>query len=201
MANRSPLILASGKFQQLQSGDFIANTPQLLASGTVAAASTCPINMSAYFNLFPWIRIVLTDLLAGTNSADLQLQTSQDGTTFDVAASNYRYAGVFGNDGASTVGFGSPGDTKIIMNGTTSHVGAVSARPAEAFIDLFQCGLATRNQRVKFDHSYVNNTASSNLDCHAVGTGSRLTTAVLKGVNIFYSAGTISVIYRVWGYP
>lgn len=177
------------------------NVPILIASGTVAAQANLSINLSTFTTFYTMIELQLISFVPVTDAVDALLRVSVDGTTFDSGAANYGYAGIFGNDGATSVGTGSTSATAITMNGTSSHVGNAVAKPYNAIIKLFNPNVATIQPYVQFFANGFTQTTGT-VQFVATGSGSRLTAQVTKGLQFLFSAGNIaSGTYRVIGYP
>lgn len=177
------------------------SVPILIASGTVSAQANLSINLSTFTTFYTMIELQLISFVPVTDAVDALLRVSVDGTTFDSGAANYGYAGIFGNDGATSVGTGSTSATAITMNGTSSHVGNAVAKPYNAIIKLFNPNVATIQPYVQFFANGFTQTTGT-VQFVATGSGSRLTAQVTKGLQFLFSAGNIaSGTYRVIGYP
>jgi len=163
--------------------------PVTVASGTVSNASTLDIDMSAYYNSFNIIKIYLYNLRPVSNGADIWLQLSADGSTYDNGSSNYSYIDGWHNNttsGSTSIG----GDSKIVMF-TGINNGSSDAIVGE--ITLFSPGLATLNPNIRFD-MYYNQLVQVN------GGGTRLNSQVTKGIRLLMSLGNITGSYSVVGY-
>lgn len=176
------------------------NVPILLNSGTLSAQANLSINFATLFNLYSMIELRLISIIPATNAVDAMLRVSTDGTTFDSSASNYGYAGLFGNDAASTAGTGSVTGTSILMNGTLNHIGNTSTKPYNCILKLFNPGISTVQPSVIFEANGYTQTS----DNHAFilhGAGFRLANQVTKGLQFLFSSGNItSGIWRLYGH-
>lgn len=171
-----------------------------LASGTWAAQPTGDINMSAYYNLYKIIEVELISILPVTDATDIIARVSVDGTTFDAAASNYRWAAKFNSDAAGTADIGSSADTGIIMNGTGSHIGNGATNGYNSIIKIWNPGVSTFQPQIMYDGTYFNQVSSGNL-CRITGSGARVANQVTKGIRFLFNLGNISSgTYRVVGY-
>jgi len=172
----------------------------MVASGTAAAQATLDINFSSYFSQFSVIEIQLNSVILATDNVDMYCRLSIDGTTFDSGAGAYSWALTFGKSDASSGGDGSNSATQIVLNGTGSHVAGSATIPLNVTVKIFNPGVSTFRPMVGFSTHYYNGTTANILS--AIGTGSRNTNQVTKGIRFLTSSGNItSANYRVIGYP
>lgn len=173
----------------------MAYIPQLLATGSVSAAATLPINMSAYYNLYSVIEVQYTGLIPVTTNTDLCIQVSVDGTTFDTAAASYDW--VVHYDVTTLNGINSSqSDTQLhiaqsINNSAGSHV--------SGSFRIFAPSNASLNPAMIGQSFAISNTTSSTI--MNTWSGYRKAAQLTKGVRLQFSTGNItSGTYSVIGY-
>jgi hypothetical protein len=166
----------------------------LLASGTVAAAATLDLVLTAY-TAFRGIRIELSGFRPATDASTLFMRFSTDGgSTYDAAAANYSWAFKFA--ATNTIeGIGnSAGDTEIELG---FGVGNASNRGGNWSIKLMNQTSTAFYSRATYDATYMDN---AGVGLWLGGMGQRLAAQDTDAVRFLFSAGNIAEgKYAVYG--
>lgn len=163
-----------------------ANTWVEITRGSVSVASNCSINMSSYYNLYTSFRIRIINAHSSA-SADFLMLTSPDGTTYDVGASDYSWGFV-----AAPLTFDAADPAIKLMDLMSS----TATSSTSGIMEFDQASVTTyfHGFRGLFNH---NNNVPASLPISSSGT--RLSTAAIKGVQFKTSTGTITMTYVVEG--
>jgi len=168
-------------------------SPITLASGSASSAATLDIDMSAYYNLYTIIEVILYGLVPVTTNTDLQMLVSADGSTFDNASGNYKVNFIYNLDGGTSGGGGSTSATSMLL---TSAVGNTVLNNNNYRINIINPGSASFFPTISYSFSYVNNGGG-----YLTGTGGgwRVAAQITKAVRFKMSSGNITTSYIVRG--
>ncbi len=142
------------------------------------------------------IEFVLCDIVPGTDNSELRMRTSTDnGSSYDSAAANYRYCGRLNVDTPTGNQEGvAAGSTFITL--TPGSVGNSTGEQAAGTVTLFNPA-GTSYRLLTLDIVYFN--VSTTLQgFNAVA--SRTTSADIDAVQFYFSAGTINGSLYTYGY-
>lgn len=172
---------------------------QLLTSGTVAAAATLDIVLTAYTS-YRAIKIVLTNFLPATDTVELWMRTSTDGgSSYNAGASEYMHASAQVYADATTLyPLGqSSGDTKIVLSEAISNVAGEGGVCGE--VKIYGQSKTSGYVWASFDLVNVESGSATEL-MRAFGGGARLASADVDAVRFLFSSGNItSGDYAVYG--
>lgn len=204
MSVRIPLTMnGTGQIQQLQSADQLS-TGGLLATGTVSNAAAINCNFSGFVSSgFKIFEIEFWDIIPVTNSVNLWLRTSPNGTTPDTGATNYMYAGFFANAASAAAGatygsFGVEQGTGAAFCLLASGITNTASQGATSLRALIRNPFATVQYKTIRTETELANPLTSNPAIFAAANV-RLSTAVVEGIHLLMSTGNISGNYAIYG--
>lgn len=167
-----------------------------LNSGTVSAAATLDIAMTAY-TAYKNKLLVFESFIPATNNVILYLRVSTDGgSTYDSGAGAYRYAITGLRDDNVSNNTNSASATEMIVSGNGSVVNA-AGYGISGEITMFDTTNTGMSPRFRVESVYNN----SGGWCHAYGVGARQNTQDTDAVRLFFSSGNISSgTWTLYGY-
>lgn len=156
----------------------------LLASASPSSASQVDFNFTTWTNAdFIAYAIVLANVAPASNTQQLYLRTSADGTTFDSGASNYTWTNV-----DVTTLSSSGGDTQIKIGGTTTAAGNTANYSTSGVIWIFNPSSAKYCKIF----SQLSVTGTDGVIRPNKASGSRLSAAAVKGIRIMFGSSNIA---------
>lgn len=184
------------------SGDTLSNTAGLLllTSGTVSAAATLDIVLTAY-TAYRGIVFELYNFTPATDDVELWMRLSTDGgATYDAGAGAYKW-GLNGGADGTAIAQGSSSDTKLGIAFHATGTSAVSNVAAEggatSRVTLMSQTDATKWPRVSWSSSWI---GASLVNLYGQGHGARLVAQDTDAVRFVFEAGNIaSGSYAVYG--
>ena len=163
-----------------------ANGMVRLETGTGIATSSINIPMQQYSS-FPNKTLKVRSFWPVNNSAGLYVRFSDtNGASFD-AGSNYRYAERGLGSGGGSGDLSTSVASQIEMSGSIG-VGNTAAGGIEGTIDMFDTNATTMHQRITFAMAVTNGSQLVEVN----GAGVHVSTGVLNGIQLLFSAGNIS---------
>lgn len=171
---------------------------KLLASGTVSAAATLDIVLTGY-TAYRAIKILLTSFLPVTDAVDFYIRFSTDGgSTFNAAASDYSYGSTIGSSISSTVtSMVSSGAAQIALAtdlnpaAGTSAIGNGTGEGIDVEITLYDQTNTAKWGRVTWLGTAVDSTATP-ANAHMIGNGARRTAQDTDAIRFLFSSGNIA---------
>lgn len=179
-------------FQTISSGGLVK-----LNSGTVSAAATLDIVMTAY-TAYPNKILVLSNFLPAANDSLLARLSTDGGSTYDAGAGNYTYCNNLNNEAAVAVTVAnSAGATSLGISGGVS-AGGGGTEGCEVIITLFNTTSTARAPRLKWDMTL--RTAGSVI-YDIQGSGQRAATQDTDAIRILFAASNITTgSWTLYGY-
>lgn len=167
----------------------------MLSSQT--ASSSANISFTGLSNTYAAYKVVIAALTPATNGTNLQLLvSSNNGSSYDNAAGNYRYAAFLLNDtGAASTGIvNSASATNIQIGNTWSN----TAFANNLEVTLVNPATSLLNQSILFFGKYNDSTSSSAMVL--TGMGQRIATQVNNAIRFQMSSGNIaSGVLKLYG--
>lgn len=167
----------------------------LLASGTVSAAATLDIVLTAY-TAFRGLKFVLSGFLPATDNTQLLMQFSTNGgVSYDAGAGAYGYDLI--GEGAFAAGTSTA--IPLAVSAVGGDVGNASNEGANVEVDMFNQTSTAFNTRIQYHSAWMDNTATSKI-VMTVGSGARLTAQDTDAVRFKFDTGNIAAgNYAVYG--
>jgi hypothetical protein len=183
---------------------FKPRSPELLASGTVAAAPTLDIPIEIYYSMFKTFKLICDGFLPASDDVEFALRHSTDGgSTFASAAASYNW--VTYNVGVVTAGIGTGAPDSIVrLNGRTAGstlaVGNGANEGVSAEITIYNAESNSLSTRFT---STANVRAATTDEVQLCTTaGSVQTAGDSTDIRIMFSSGNIaSGNWSLFGYP
>lgn len=169
-----------------------------LASGTVSAAATLDLVLSAY-TAYRGLLFKFSAFVPATDSVSFQARVSSDGgASYNAGATDYRYTsfGSFDDSATTTSATRSTGGSTITMtNGTVGNV--ASSEGIEGFVWLLNQTATGRHSRLHWD---INAILENGVAHRCSGVGRRQTSQDTDAIRFLFSSGNIaSGNYAVYG--
>lgn len=170
---------------------------ELIATATASAsASIAFTGLTSTYNTYV---LKFTDVVPATDDAELWLRTSTDnGSSYDSTAGNYRYVNLRSSDTGSLATSGSASSTHILLSigvGTVD-LGNAAGESCSGQVVL-QNPSSTKNTLITSDVSYI---AAFGGSCKVTATGVRMSAADVDAVQILMDSGNItSGEFRLYG--
>lgn len=167
-----------------------------VATGNGSGA-TVDIDLSAFYNVYSAIKIILYNVQPATNGSFLNMRVSADGINYDAGAGNYAWCFNYCNAALNIINNGNTADTVISLIGNGSGMSNTAAQRGQIEILITNLNDATQNPIITFNSAYSNN---ANTLSFVSGSGQRLAAQITKAVRFLFSAGNItSLNYKVFG--
>jgi hypothetical protein len=161
----------------------------LLATATASSSATIDFVWAAGQTYQEYL-VVMSSLLAATNSVTFQAVTSPDGSAWDTGASNYTWATM-----QYSVGNFSTGDTKLSLAGNTTALTNTAGQDLAGEVRIFDPG-ATKLCKVTWHLCSL----SGGQARAEVGAGDRVASAAVRGIRFKFSSGNIATgDFRLYG--
>lgn len=173
-------------------------SPVLLASGSLSAAATAPIVLTAY-TAYRNKQIKLINWRPQTNNQALNIRFSSDGgSSYDQGASDYRYSIETLYDSAGVISEQSAAASAIqLTNQSTSGVGNGTTDGVEGWINLFNTTSTARYTRCTWSLPYI----AGGAILRSEGVGFRVAAQDTDAVTLYFASGNIQEgEYQVWGW-
>jgi hypothetical protein len=170
----------------------VPNGVELIASGTASAASTLDfLGLSSKYTSY---RLTMEDIVLGSDGALFRLRVSTDGSTFDSGASDYAGVGTDTRAGGDALLY-STGSAQLPI-GNQSLGNAANERHGAVIevIGLSNPGSFTR----AFFQVHGSNSSGSLVNLQ--GSGQRSAEQAETAFQVFFSVGTFSCEYALYGY-
>jgi hypothetical protein len=168
----------------------------LLTSGSVSAAATLDIVLTAY-TAYRGLQILLYDFIPATNNVDLWARVSTDGgSNYDASAGNYKYANAATYSTVDTV-FGTPRNNSAIAVILAASVGNVSDEGVDSAALLLGQTNTAKKPKLRWDSiGYTHDDAAERIS----GSGIRNAAQDTDAIRFLFSSGNIaSGNYAVFG--
>lgn len=173
---------------------FLGSGLKKLASGSVSAAATLDIVLSAYTG-YKTLLLKLERWLPVTDDVQLWLRMSTDGgSTFAASSGDYRHQyfqytlGTFGESSNTATG------TQIVLAGGAAQVRGQGNAATEELMGLIYIGERTNTTAYKNVHGHVTFGDGQATSDQAIGTfgGARRATADVDAIRLLYESGNIA---------
>lgn len=172
----------------------------LLNSGTFSAASTLDIVLTS-FTAYRGLKLVLTDILVGTNAAEVNFRVSTNGgSTYDAGAANYKWVNTRVDEITITASGTSTSDSsasdtsiRLLLNANST-----AANGAKCEIDLWNQTDTTRNPQIRFSSWYLDSQATPSATV-LHGIGFRNAAQDTDAIRVLPSTGTFSGKWALYG--
>lgn len=175
--------------------------PALVLLGQQVANNVASLNFTGWRNdaLYENYVFELTDFTPVTDNTPLNIRSSTDGGASWDAGTGYTYSLVTTVNGSATVAaINGTGVSSILLKPLTDW-GSAAGESMFAKIQLMNPAGTTKNKLFMIDAFGANAAATAEYQ-HLKGTGVRLATADIDGLQFFYSIGNISTgTGRVYG--
>ena len=175
---------------------------ELLAKYSPSAASSVDI-ISVIDSTIYRSYIIRFRLTPSVDDSELWLRTStNNGTSFDAAASDYSFSGS-GNIQGTAATFGDIADDNIGVAGNASasnSIGSATNEHASGAINIETLGDATKYPMVTYHTSWMDATATTR-NSNLVGSGIRRSAAAINAVRLLMESGTLTGVVEVYGLP
>lgn len=162
-----------------------------LGGSTWASASEVNIVFSSYIATYRKIVIVFPLIYGNTDAVDIQMRTSQDGTTYDSGSFDYVYGGTrrAGNFSGST--------SQITL---LPNVGVSTGKGHSLEIKVMDPNQSAMHGRVVWEGGYHSGSSEFGNPSPVNGYGFRGTAAQIKAIKLYPSSGTFYGEYQIWGH-
>lgn len=165
---------------------------KVVATGTVSAGATIPIDLSSYYTVYDEIIIQFSDLRPVTDNVSMYIRISDDGSTYASGASDYTDQVLYGT-GASAGGVANATAAQINAG---SNWGNTATNMNTLTITIIKPGQSTLRPKIKYEVGYTNNSAAI---VTTVNYGVRNAAQVVRGIQLLTSSGNISGSYAIKG--
>ena len=157
------------------------------SSGTISNAATLEIALPAGYSGF---EVELVDLIPATDNVDLYCRVSTDGSSYDAAAGNYKWAYSRAYDTGAATGttdtIGSNSSSAITM---ANGVGNGSSEGASLTVKIVGHDNSAVQPRIRFDGTVH---FSSNEQIRVSGSGRRVNAQDTTNLRFLFSSGNIA---------
>jgi hypothetical protein len=162
---------------------------------TATASSSTTIDFTGLSSTYSSYKIIYFDVLPATNSASFRIRVGTGGTPTYDTGSNYGWASVYGQNGASG-GLGTNPDTSIsLINATVSNN---STRAVSGDIIIYNPSQSTTYHTIDYNFNMQND--STGLITRVLGQGTYKSTTAITAIRLYMSSGNIaSGTFKLYG--
>ncbi len=162
-----------------------------IISVTAISVAVANVALSLDTTVYRSFRVKLQNLVPVTNGVELRSRLSTNGSTYLTGASDYQYNQVTRFETGTGVAIGSLADNKIVWTRTGATDGVSNTgQGVTATIEIPNGDVA--GWGAIFGELVHNTAGGSNNLMHIVGTAQLATAAVLRGIQILFSSGSIA---------
>lgn len=171
----------------------LSNPVTLVAGTTVTNQANATVSFASFYTTYDVIDIYVEDIVPATDAQELQLLVSANGTTFDNAASNYKYANVILASAGTGFSNGVSNVASYISLG--GSYGNASGKGNHALIRIWHPS-ATNGPLIQYYPGYISSAGNA---IALVGTAQRVNSQVTQAIRLQFT-NNISCSYTVIGY-
>jgi hypothetical protein len=171
----------------------------LVPLSTVSASAVATVDFTGISATYDEYEIHILRCIPDTDTTNLLFRTSSDnGSTYDSGASDYRAGTTTGNTQAGTMSFHQNlGTTSILLAGGTPNIGASANESGVTMTVRIVSPAAASYTEIEYSGSYVN---VDGYYANVIGGGARNQAAAVNAVRLFFNSGNIaSGIFTLYG--
>jgi hypothetical protein len=165
----------------------------LISTGTASSSST--IDFTGLSSAYSIYKIVYYDVLPATNSVSFRIRVGTGGTPTYDTGSNYGWAYVYAQNGASGGGGTNPDTSISLINATVSNN---STRAVSGDITIYNPSQSTTYHTIDYNFNMLND--STGLITRTLGQGTYKSTTAITAIRLYMSSGNIaSGVFKLYG--
>ena len=168
---------------------------------TSIASNSTTIDFNNLNSTYDHYIVVMSDVQPATDDAFFRLRTSSNnGSSYDAGAGNYRYSGTGNSTGGVLTQYSSASDTHIALTWPTATAGLsnVSTEAFSGTVTIYKPSGSTNFTQVNFSNAYTPSAASQFIS--TVGGGCRTAAADVDAIRFLMSSGNIaSGTFKLYG--
>lgn len=185
-------VVYDGTDMLLESVPVAAATGAMVFLGSATASTSATLDFTSLItSAYDLYIFVLKDLRPATDAVDMWMRTStNNGSSYDSGANNYKTAGHKSANGANPAAWNSGGATAILLSDNTDSIGNAAAEGLSGEVRLYTPLGSARIKSGYFVTDYQDENLTAQKNAH--GWFFRDTTADIDAVRFMFSSGNIT---------